>query len=222
MAFKLNRTTWFAAAAMFLLLVFFMFAMGPIVLLLTIGALVLTLVILPILLVTGRRQRASRLLMAWGIYLPAYVMISTGITMAGADSEPKFPIGKEICADAGCFAVDKIDSSTVSPETTYTVYWHLSSNDKQMTKHFPGKGLELYMFDNRGRKFGLTGNANPDPLDVTIPAGETVSQSMIFRVPADAHELYLTAKYRPFTFQSLLPGALSLLPHGPGKMIRIL
>jgi hypothetical protein len=91
-----------------------------------------------------------------------------------------------------------------------------------MSKHFPGKGLELYMFDNHGRKFGLAGNANPDPLDVTIPAGETVSQSMSFRVPADANELYLTAKYRPFTFQSLLPGELSLLPHRPGKMIRIL
>ena len=222
MAFKLNWTTWIVAAVMFLLLVFFMFAMGPIVLLLTIGALVLTLIILPILLLTGRRQRASRLLIAWGIYLPAYVMISTGITMASADKEPNFPIGKEICADAGCFAVDKIDRSTVSSETTYTVYWHLSSNDKQMAKHFPGKGLELYMFDNRGRKFGLTGNANPDPLDVTIPAGGTVSQSMTFRVPSDANELYLTAKYRPFTFQSMLPGELSLLPHGPGKMIRIL
>jgi len=222
MTFKMTSTTWIVAAAMLLLLSFCMFVLGPIVLLLTIGALVLTLIILPILLLTGRRQRASRLLIAWGFYLPAYVMISTGITMAGADNEPNFPIGKEICADAGCFAVDRIDSSTVSSETTYTVYWHLSSNDKQMTKHFPGKGLELYMFDNRGRKFGLTGNANPDPLDVTIPAGETVSRSMSFRVPADANELYLTAKYRPLTFQSLLPGELSLMPHRPGKMIRIL
>ena len=222
MAFNLSRTTWIVAAAMLLLLLFFMFAMGPIVLLLTIGALILTLIILPILLLTGRRQRVSRLLIGWGLYLPAYVMISTGITMAGADNEPNFPIGKEVCADAGCFAVDKIDRATVSSETTFMVYWHLSSNDKQMTKHFPGKGLELYMFDNRGRKFGLTGSANPDPLDVTIPAGETVSQSMSFRVPADANELYLTAKYRPFTFQSLLPGELSLVPHRPGKMIRIL
>ena len=222
MDFKPNRTSWIVAALMFFVLLFFMFALGPIVLLLTIGALILTLIILPILLLTGRRQRASRLLIAWGLYLPAYVMISTGITMAGADNEPNFPIGKEICADAGCFAVDKIDSSTVSSETTFTVYWHLSSNDKQMTKHFPGKGLELYMFDDRGRKFGLTGNATPDPLDVTIPAGETVSHSMSFRVPADANQLYLTAKYRPFTFQSLLPGELSLVPHRPGKMIRIL
>jgi hypothetical protein len=91
-----------------------------------------------------------------------------------------------------------------------------------MTKHFPGKGLEFYLLDERGRKFALPVNANPDPLDVTIPAGETVRQAMTFQVPADARELYLTAKYRPFTYQSFLPGELSLVPHRPGKMIRIL
>jgi hypothetical protein len=199
-----------------------MFALGPIVLLLTIGALGLTAVSLPVLMLTGRNRRAGQLLAAWGIYLPAYLMIATGITMAGARHEPNLPIGKEICADSGCFAVDKIDTSADSSETTYTVYWHLSSTDKLMTKHFPGKGLEFYLLDERGRKFALPVNANPDPLDVTIPAGETVRQAMTFQVPADARELYLTAKYRPFTYQSFLPGELSLVPHRPGKMIRIL
>ena len=222
MDFKVNRTTWIVAAAMFLLLLFFMFALGPIVLLLTIGALGLTLIGLPVLLLTGRRRRANQLLVAWGIYLPAYLMIATGITMAGYRHEPNLPIGKEICADSGCFAVDRIDSTADSYETTYTVYWHLSSNDKQMTKHFPGKGLEFYLFDERGRKFALPGDANPDPLDVTIPAGETVRQSMIFHVPHGTRELYLTAKYRPFTYQSFLPGELSLVPRRPGKVIRIL
>jgi hypothetical protein len=225
MAFKLNRTAWIVAAAMFLLLAFFMFVIGPIVLLLTIGAIALTVVSMPILLLAGRRRRAGQLLVAWGIYLPAYLVIATGITMVGARDEPNIPIGKEICADSGCFAVDKVDkvdTTAASSETAYTVYWHLSSNDKQMTKHFPGKGLELYLFDERGRKFALPGTANPYPLDVTIPAGETLRQSMTFQVPADAHELYLTAKYRPFTYQGMLPGELSLVPHRPGKMIRIL
>jgi hypothetical protein len=222
MAFKLNPAAWIAATAMFLLLVFFMVVIGPIVLLLTIGAFAVTLIASPILLATGRRRRASQLLVAWGTFLPAYLLIATGITMAGARNEPNIPIGKEICADSGCFAVDKVDTTAAASETTYTLYWHLASNDKQMTKHFPGKGLELFLFDERGRKFALPGNANPYPLDVTIPAGETLRQSMTFRVPADAHELYLTAKYRPFTYQGMLPGELSLVPHRPGKMIRIL
>lgn len=119
------------------------------------------------------------------------------------------------------FAVDKVDIAAAAPESAYTLHWHLSSNDKQLTKHFTGKGLELYLFDERGRKFVLPDNANPNPLDVTIPAGETVRQSMTFRVPADARQVFLTAKYRPFTFQSLLPGELSLVPHRPGGMIRI-
>lgn len=222
MVFEMNRTKWFAAAVLFLLLAFFMFAIGPIVLLLSIGALALTIVSLPILMVTGKRRRAGQLLFAWGLYIPAYLVIATGVTMASFHDEPNLPIGKDLCADAGCFAVEKIDSSPSSSATTYTVYWHLSSNDRQMTKRFPGKGLEIYMFDERGRNFALSDNANPYPLDVTIPAGETVRQSMTFQVPNDAHELYLTAKYRPFTYQSFLPGELSLVPHRPGKMIRIL
>ena len=222
MVFEMNRTKWIAAAVLFLLLAFFMFAIGPIVLLFSIGALGLTIVSLPVLLLTGKRRRANQLLVAWGLYIPAYLVIATGITMASFRAEPNLPIGKDLCADAGCFAVEKIDSSTSLSATTYTVYWHLSSNDKQMTKHFPGKGLEIYMFDEHGRNFALSDIANPYPLDVTIPAGETVRQSMTFQVPNDAHELYLTAKYRPFTYQSFLPGELSLVPHRPGKMIRIL
>ena len=115
MSFKLNWTIWIVAAAMFLLLMFFMFAMGPIVLLLSIGALGLTIVSLPVLMVMGRSHRAGQLLAAWGIYLPAYLLIATGITMAGARHEPNLPIGKELCADAGCFEVEKIVAAAASP-----------------------------------------------------------------------------------------------------------
>lgn len=222
MAFKSNPIAWIAAVAMFLLMTFFMFVMGPIILLLTIGAFGLTVVSMPVLMLTGRRKRAGQLLLAWAVYLPAYLVIATGITMAGARHEPNLAIGKEVCADSGCFAVDTIDTSAASSETTYTIHWHLASTDQQMTKRFPGRGLELYLIDERGRKFALQVSANPDPLDVAIPAGETVHQSMTFQVPSDVRELFLTAKYRPFTFQSFLPGELSLVPHRPGKMIRIL
>jgi hypothetical protein len=116
--------------------------------------------------------------------------------------------------------VDKVDIAAGASGTSYTLYWHLSSNDKQLTKHFPGKGLELYMFDERGRKFVLPDNADLDPLDVMLPAGETVRQAMTFSVPADARQLFLTARYRPFTFQSLLPGERRWCRTGL-KMIRI-
>ena len=221
----MTKTTWFLAVGLLLGLLLFMFALGGLVLLLSIAASAVTLLALPALVLTGKRRRAVQLLTAWGIYLAIYLTISTEITMAAAGHEPNLVIGQEICADSGCFAVDKVDVSAGPPETLYTLYWHLSShlssNDKQLTKHFPGKGLELFMFDERGRKFALPDDANQNPLDVTLRAGETVRQSMTFRVPADAHELFLTAKYRPFTFQSLLPGELSLIPHRHGRMIRI-
>jgi len=221
----MTRTTWFVAVGLLLGLLLFMFALGGLVLLLSIAASAVTLLAAPVLYLTGKRRRAVQLLTAWGIYLAIYLAISTGITMAAAGHEPNLVIGQEICADSGCFAVDKVDVSAGTAETSYTLYWHLashlSSNGKQLTKHFPGTGLELFIFDERGRKFALPDDANQNPLDVTLPAGETVRQSMTFRVPADTHELFLTAKYRPFTFQSLLPGELSLIPHRHGKMIRI-
>jgi hypothetical protein len=219
--FKITTTTLTATVAMFSVLLLFMVAVGGLVLLLSMVVSAGILLALPVLWLTGRRRRAGRLLTAWGIYLAIYLTMSTGITLAGAVREPRLAIGEEVCADSGCFAVDKVDRAATAPETSYTLYWHLSSNDKQLTKHFPGRGLELYLFDERGRKFVLPTTANQNPLDVTLPAGETVRQSMTFRVPADARQLFLTAKYRPFTFQSLLPGELSLVPHRHARMIRI-
>jgi hypothetical protein len=221
MGFKTTTTTLGAAAAMILGLLLFMVAVGGLVLLLSLVVSAATLVALPVLWLTGKRRRAGELLTAWGVYWAIYLTIATGITLAGAAREPNLTIGEEICADSGCFAVEKVDVAASAPDTSYTLYWHLSSNDQQLTKRFPGKGLELYIFDERGRKFGLPDNANLNPLDVTLPPGGTVRQSVTFRVSSDARQLFLTAKYRPFTFQSLLPGELSLVPHRHGRMIRI-
>ena len=201
--------------------VLFMVAMGGLVVILSGAALAVTLIALPALWLVGKRRQAGRLLTAWGIYVAAYLTISTGIALVRAIGAHPVAIGEEVCADSGCFAVDKVDRTAAAREAAYTLHWHLSSTDKGMTKHFPGKGLELYMFDERGRKFALPATVNQNPLDVTLPAGETVRQSMTFNVPADARELFLTATYRPFTFQSLLPGDLSLVPHKPPAMIRI-
>jgi hypothetical protein len=221
MGFKITTTTLATAVAMISAMLLFMVALGGLVLLLSIVALAVTLASLPVLWLTGKRRRAGQLLAAGGVYVAAYLTMATGITLAGAGREPDLDIGQEVCADSGCFAVDKVDVAAAAPDASYTLYWHLSSTDKQLTRRFPGKGLELYLFDERGRKFVLPDQANPNPLDVTIPAGETVRQSMTFRVPADARQLFLSAKYRPLTFQSLLPGELSLVPHRHGRMIRI-
>ena len=170
-----------------------------------------TLIALPVLWLAGKRRRAGQLLGAWGIGGP--ICDFDGIMLVKMSRAP-LAIGEEVCADSGCFAVDKVDRTAAAPEASYTLYWHLSSNDKELTKHFPGKGLELFMFDERGRKFALPDTANQNPLDVTLPAGETVRQSMTFSVPADARQLFLTAKYRPFTFRTCSRRTI-VVPHKP-------
>jgi hypothetical protein len=195
---------------------------GGIALLATLFGTAVTVVSVPMLWLLGKRRRAGRLLAGWATYLVFYVVVSTVLAVAPMlrQAQERF-VGDEVCADSGCFAVEKVDRTTAGSESAYTLFWHLASTDAQMTKRFPGKGLELYLFDDRGRTFKLPDDANQNPLDVTVPAGETVHQSMTFRVPADARELFLTAKYRPYTFQSLLPGTLSLVPLPSARTIRI-
>ncbi len=177
----------------------------------------------PVLLFSGKRQLAGRLLVAWAIYLTLYVSVSTVLALLPYLQKPPAQrrIGDEVCADAGCFAVDKVEKATAGSDMVYTLFWHLSSRDSQEARHFPGKGLELYMFDDRGRVFRLPKSANQNPLDVQLPAGQSVRESMMFTVPVDSQQLFLTAKYRNYTFQSFLPGTLSLVSLPPGPMIRI-
>jgi hypothetical protein len=195
---------------------------GGMILLVTLFGSVATLVSAPILWLSGKRRSARKILKILGAYVSFYIAVSTGVSLIQRLHEEN-PVGvrQEVCADAGCFAIDGVDKTAADSETIYTLLWHLSSRDKEGQRRFPGKGLELYMFDERGRKFALAAADNQDPLDVTLRAGESVHQAITFHVPADARELFLTARYRPFTFQSLLPGDLSLLPRPHAKMICI-
>src|SRR5262245_62766975 len=158
---------------------------------------VATLVSAPILWLSGKRRSARKILAILGAYVSFYVAVSTSVSLIQRlHPENPFGVGQEVCADAGCFAVDKVDKTAADSETIYTLLWHLSSRDKEGQRRFPGKGLELYMFDERGRKFVLSKAENQDPLDVTLRAGETVHQAITFNVPAEWRELFLAAGFR--------------------------
>lgn len=204
------------------LVLFVMIAIGGIAVLGTIIGTAAVLLLTPVLWLRGRSKSAAKLLAGWGMYLAFYLLVSTGIAMVTLRFEHTRTVGQEVCADSGCFAVDKVDRRTLETNSAvYTLFWHLASTDKELTRRFPGKGLELYLFDEKGRKFPLAAKADQNPLDVIVPAGETVRKSLEFTVPSSAQALFLTAEYRAFTFQSLFPGAISLVPHRPAAMIRI-
>lgn len=196
---------------------------GGITLLATIVGSAATVISIPVLALSSRLSAAIKLGAIWVVYLIFYLVVSTG--MAWFPYYFKTPthlaLGQEFCADSGCFAVDKVEKTDGGSEATYTLFWHLASNDRQQAKHFPGKGLEFYMVDECGRASKLPPSANQDPLDVMLPAGETVRHAMTFNIPSGVRKLYLTAKYRHYTFQSLLPGELSLVRSPPSKLIEI-
>src|SRR5205814_6882436 len=115
---------------------------GGIAVLATLFGTAVTLLSVPVLWLCGKRRGAGKLLAGWGIYLAFYLAVSTGIAVLGPHFEHPHAVGQEVCADSGCFAVDKVEKTIAGPETAFTLFWHLSSSDKERTKHFPGNGLE--------------------------------------------------------------------------------
>ena len=212
----------FAGVSATAVAIFIMIAVGGIAVLGTLLGTAAVVVSAPVLWLRGKPRSAGKLLAGWAVGLAGYVLISTGIGLVELRHEHPRAIGQEVCADSGCFGVDKVDRKIVGAENSvFTLFWHLASTDGEKTKRFPGRGLEIFLFDNNGRKFPLAANVDPNPLDVLVPGGGTVRQSLQFTVPSNTQALFLTAQYRPFTFQSLLPGAISLVPHRPPAMIRI-
>jgi len=211
-----------AAVAVAFVGLFIVFLGGP-ALIVSATVVLATLVALPVLLFAGRSRLAFKLAGSLGIYVILYLAVSTAMAWAPYfGNQRQRALGDEVCADAGCFTVDAVDRTAVQSAVMITLRWHLVGNDPHNDRRFPGKGLELYLFDERGRTFRLAADANKDPLDVSMPKRETLRQSMTFKVPSDSRQLYLAAKYRPYTFQSFLPGHLTLVSPPSPPMVRIL
>src|SRR5262247_1254317 len=104
-----------------------MIALGGVALLATLLGSAVLVIVAGALLLRRRRGPALRMIAGWGIYLLAYVLISTALSQS--QRERVSAVGQEFCADSGCFAVDKVDRVVTPPQATYTVSWHLASND---------------------------------------------------------------------------------------------
>src|SRR5436190_16469441 len=114
--------TVFGALLAAAVVVFFMVVLGGLVVVLTFVALAVTMLSLPVLVLTGRHGRAGQLLTVWGIYLVSYLAISTGIAVARNAYARPVGVGQEVCADSGCFAVDSIDKTSEAQESLFTLH----------------------------------------------------------------------------------------------------
>ena len=139
MRFRITaKRTLLAVLALGFWLLFMIVGDGLAVLVTLIGSAV-TIVSVPVLWLSGNRRSAGTLLAGSRNVSGVYLVVSTGIALIQPLVEHPLSVGQEVCADSGCFAVEKVDKETAGSETVYyTLYWRLSSNDKELTKHFPG------------------------------------------------------------------------------------
>ena len=106
---KLSQTTLVAGLVIGFAL-FFIIALGGIALLATFAASMTVLISAPVLWLQGHGRRAIQLLAAWGGYLALYVTASTAMAILPTLRTPHpHAVGEEVCADAGCFAVERVE-----------------------------------------------------------------------------------------------------------------
>jgi len=67
----------------------------------------------PVLWLRGKPRSAGKLLAGWVVCLACYLLISTGIGLFELRHEHPRAIDQEVCADPGCFGVDKVDRKIV-------------------------------------------------------------------------------------------------------------
>jgi len=151
-----------------------------------------------------RRWRESLVTLVWlGALIIAYAttLIATSLT-----STPKYvPLATEFCFDDWCFAVERSEiasslvegSGTVRPKGEFRLVTVRVSNrghGRAQREHNVG----AYLLDASGRRFDVSGPAQAEldaagrggqPLDSLVPAGGSITRTLVFDVPADAPQL---------------------------------
>ena len=155
-------------------------------------------------LLLRRRWRKSVVTLVWlGALIIAY---ATTLVVTSLTSSPKYvPIATKFCFDDWCFAVERseIASSlgegpgTVRPKGEFRLVTIRVSNrgrGRVQREHNVG----AYLLDASSRRFQVSEPAQAaldasgrggQPLDSLVPAGSSISRTLVFDVPADARDL---------------------------------
>jgi hypothetical protein len=127
-----------------------------------------------------------------GLFAVAYV----GIWMALTAFSKQRPIGvgDPQCIDSWCIAVEKVDSTPQDATTVYDVTLCIFSRAETTPTSYGAHAAsdeksDVYLVDDRGRRYDSRPHPSEVPLDVTLKPGEAVRTRRVFELPSDARGL---------------------------------
>jgi len=98
-------------------------------------------------------------------------------------------IGDSYCEDIWCIGVKKVTVEPRGADTQYNLDVRIFSDAN--TTEINSKGASLFLMDERGRYYPLTGSS-PIPFDVNLKPRETIDTSLTFVAPSSVRQLFLT------------------------------
>jgi hypothetical protein len=134
-----------------------------------------------------RGRRAAGILGVWTICVAIYLAGVAAVALA--TPQRVYAVGEDRCFDDWCIAVESADRSPAPQGILYTVTLRVSSRARRVTQR--EKGANVYLTDDRGRRFDATPDPSATPLDVSLEPGQAVRAKRTFLVPTDAHDVGL-------------------------------
>jgi hypothetical protein len=159
-------------------------------------------------------RRAGRVAFRWGICAATYAAI---LVAAMTPHESALRVGAPYCDDDMCMSVESITRTPEQMGSSYRFGIRLFSR----ANHGPrsAKGASVYLTDERNRRFLAAHDPAATPFDVVEP-GKSVSTSLTFHVPSDAHTLAFAARMDRIHYASFIIGSGDLL-HNPRLKLRL-
>jgi hypothetical protein len=122
--------------------------------------------------------------------------LGTWVALAVVSKQPPLSVGNPHCVDNWCLAVEDVKSTPASQTIVYDVTLCIFSRANRAPTSFGAhtaadRTTDVYLIDDRGRRYDPLPHSSEIPLDVTLQAGEAVRTRRSFELPADARNIGL-------------------------------
>ncbi len=146
-----------------------------------------TLAVVAVFAIRGRRAHALRILLTYSVAAVAYLV--TGIAVSFFKPQRVIGTGDPWCFDDWCLAVEQVSQAPGPAGSSYHVGLRIFSQARRVAQR--ANGAWLYLIDDRGRLYPPDPDPSAVPLDVLLQPEGSVTTSRVFHVPNDVHQLGL-------------------------------
>jgi len=157
-------------------------------------AAIATLVVAGISAVRGRGARASRLLRRLAICAVVYTGVVYAVT--AFSRQVALRVGEPECNDDWCIAVDNVIRMPMDAIVRYDVTLRIFSRARRVAQREMG-AKDVYLMDAQWRRYDPIRSGAEVPLNTLLQAGESVTTSRRFELPADARGIGLIVDRQP-------------------------